>query len=169
MKRNLLSIGLLLVMAMFPAEAADSSKPTAPAATATNAPSRQIIAYYFHGSVRCSTCQRIEKLAKETIENNFKTDLKAKRLVFQTVNYDLPENAHFLRDYKLPSPSLVLVRRDNGKDVKGTLLEKTWDLVEDEAKFNRYIETEVAKSLHGECGKANSMTNAAPVPAPTHR
>jgi hypothetical protein len=41
----------------------------------------------------------------------------------------------------------VLVRRDNGKDAKGTLLGKTWDLIGDEAEFNRYIETEVAKSL----------------------
>jgi hypothetical protein len=169
MKRNLLTLGLLLVMAMLPAGAADNSKPAAPATTATNAPSQQIIAYYFHGSARCRTCQRIEMLARETIENNFETELNAKRLVFQPVNYDLPENAHFLLDYKLPCPSLVLVRRDNGKDTKGTLLGKTWDLIENETEFNRYIETEVAQCLRGECGKANSTTNAAPAPAPNHR
>jgi hypothetical protein len=171
MKRNLLSLGLLLLMAMLPAVAADSPslKPSAPATAATNAPSQQVIAYYFHGSVRCRTCQRIEMLAKETMENNFETELNAKRLVFKPVNYDLPENAHFLLDYKLPCPSLVLVRRDNGKDAKGTLLGKTWDLIGDEAEFNRYIEAEVAKCLRGECGKANSTTNAAPSPAPNPR
>ena len=147
MKRNILFIGLLLFVATISAEEADSPKSAAPATTATNAPSQQIIAFYFHGSVRCRTCQRIEMLAKETIENNFETDLNAKRLVFKPVNYDLPENAHFLKDYELSRPSLVLVRSDNGKDAKGTLLGKTWDLIEDEAEFNRYIETEVAKSL----------------------
>ena len=108
-------------------------------------------------------------LAKETIENNFETDLNAKRLVFKPVNYDLPENAHFLKDYDLPCPSLVLVRRDNGKDAKGTLLGKTWDLIEDEAEFNRYIETEVNKCLRDERGQTNSTTNAAPSPAPNRR
>jgi hypothetical protein len=156
---------LLLAVAAVSALATDqpSSKSAQPAAASTNAPSGQIIAYYFHGSVRCRTCQRIEMLARETIENNFETDLKAKRLVFKPVNYDLPENAHFLKDYELPRPSLVLVRRDNGKDAKGTLLGKTWDLIGDEAEFNRYIETEVNKCLRG---ATNSSTNAVSAQVP---
>lgn len=144
LNRNLLSLGLLLAAMAVSAVAADSSNPT-PAAT--NAPGRQVIAYYFHGTLRCETCQKIEQQAKAVIERRFKAELDAQRLVFKPVNYDLPENAHFLLDYKLPCPSLVLVRRDNGKDAKGTLLGKTWDLIGDEAKFNRYIETEVTKSL----------------------
>jgi hypothetical protein len=135
----------------------------------TNATAQQTVAYYFHGTVRCETCLKIEKQAREVIERQFKPELDAQRLVFKPVNYDLPENAHFLQDYKLPCPSLVLVCRDHGKDTKGMLLEKTWDLIGDEAEFNRYIETEVAKCLRGECGKANSTTNAAPSPAPNRR
>jgi hypothetical protein len=36
-------------------------------------------------------------------------EVAAKRVVFTLVNNGLPENAHFLQDYKLPCPSLVLV------------------------------------------------------------
>jgi hypothetical protein len=142
---------------------AGATTPAPPAAASTNAPSRQIIAYYFHGSVRCRTCQRIELLARETIESAFETDLKANRLVFKAVNYELPENAHFVTDYQLPCPSLVLVRRDNGKDTNGTLLGKTWDLIEDETEFNRYIEAEVNKCLRG---ATNSSLSAGPAPVP---
>jgi hypothetical protein len=140
---------MLLVVAVVAAVASDSPnlKPSEPALAATNAPGRQVIAYYFHGTVRCETCLKIEQQAKAVIERKFKTELDAHRLVFKPVNYDLPENAHFLLDYKLPCPSLVLVRQTGGKDDQWTLLGDTWQLVEDTVKFNTYIETEVNKFL----------------------
>jgi hypothetical protein len=166
MNRKSFFAGLLLMAmaATLPVMAADSPQP-ANAAT-TNAPRRQVIAYYFHGTVRCETCQRIERQAKTVIEQRFETELKSKQLEFKPLNYDLPENAHFLSDYKLPCPALVVVRQKDGSDEKVTLLGDTWELVGDEAKFNRYIETEVSKILRHE---SNSKTNAVPVITPKRR
>ena len=149
MKRRSFFSGLLLLIAAVFATAADKpdAKPSAPVAPPTNAPSGRVIAYYFHGTVRCETCQKIERMAREVIEDKFKTELSAKRLVFKPVNYDLPENAHFLQDYKLPCPSLVLVRRKDGKDEQWKLLGETWQRVEDATKFNRYVEEEMSKAL----------------------
>lgn len=138
-------------------------------ATTTDAPTQQIIAYYFHGTARCETCLEIEKQAKAVIERQFATEVEAKRLVFKPANYEQPENAHFLRDYKLPCPSLVLVGQKDGKDEKCTLLSDTWQLVHDPVKFNSYIETEVNKYLRSEHGGANSNSNSVPSPAPNHR
>ncbi len=115
--------------------------------TTTNAPSQQVIAYYFHGTVRCETCLKIERQAREVIEQRFQTELDAQRLVFKPVNYEQPENAHFQQDYKLPCPSLMLVRQKDGKDEKWTLLGNTWQLIGEPVKFNDYIETEVNKFL----------------------
>lgn len=130
----------------FAAEKTDA-KPPSITPTATNTANVQVVAYYFHGTVRCETCQRIERQAREVIEAKFKTELASQRLVFRPVNYEQPENAHFLTDYKLPCPSLVLVRRQDGKDEKWKLLGETWQLVGDATKFNRYVEEEVAKYL----------------------
>jgi hypothetical protein len=124
--------------------------PSVTKGTKTNAPSQQVIAYYFHGAVRCETCLKIEQQAKEAIERQFKPELDAQRLVFMPLNYDLPEDAHFLLDYKLPCPSLVLVRQKDGKDEKWTLLGDTWQLVENPSKFNGYIVTEVNKFSSGQ-------------------
>ena len=149
MKRRIFFLGRLLVVAAVSAVAADSPspKPSAPATAATNTPNQQVIAYYFHGTVRCETCLKIEQQAKAVIERQFKPELDAQRLVFKPLNYEQPENAHFQQDYKLPCPSLVLVRQKDGKDEKWTLLGDTWQLVHDPVKFNSYIETEVNKFL----------------------
>jgi len=150
MKRNTFLLGVLLVSANLGGLAADnpSPKPSSPGA-ATNARNQQVIAYYFHRTIRCHTCLEIEKEAKAVMERQFKTQLEAKELVFKPVNYEQSENAHFLQDYKLPCPSLVLVRQKDGQDGRWELLGETWQLVQEPVKFNRYVESEVKKFLQG--------------------
>ena len=116
----------------------------------TNAIAQQVTAYYFHGAVRCETCLKIEQQARGLMEQQFSAELAANRLMFTPVNYELPEDAHFLTDYKLPCPSLVLVRRKAGRDRQWKLLSDTWQLVEDPVKFNGYVETEVRNFLDGQ-------------------
>ena len=135
------------VVGVFGAADQPGTKPTAPASAVTKADNALIIVYYFHGTIRCETCQKMERLAQEAIEKRFAVEVAAKRLLFQPVNYDKPENAHFLDDYKLPCPSLVVVRQKAGKDEKWKLLDKTWKLVDDPIKFNEYIESETGKLL----------------------
>lgn len=138
-----------LLLAVSAPMAADKPAATAPAA-AERAASVQVLAYYFHGTVRCETCQKIEKQAREAIERRFAFEVAEKLLLFKPVNYDKPENAHFLKDYKLPCPSLVVVRQQGGKDEKWKLLDKTWEYYENPLKFNEYVETEVDKLLRND-------------------
>jgi hypothetical protein len=139
---------LLLVTA---AGKATGAEKTPPPATADKGTDVQVIAYYFHGAIRCETCLKIEKQAREAIERRFPVEIAEKRLVFKPVNYEKPENAHFLKDYKLPCPSLVVVRQKGGKDEKWTLLDKTWQHIESPLKFNEYVEGEMEKA--GSTGK----------------
>lgn len=118
-----------------------------PIVAATNqvtetATAHHVIAYYFHGTVRCETCLILENLAKGVVE-----ELAENRVMFASLNYDLPENAHFLTDYKLPCPSLVLVRQDIDQEETWRLLGDTWQLVDDPAKLRAYVETEVRAFL----------------------
>ncbi|HKW31038.1 MAG TPA: nitrophenyl compound nitroreductase subunit ArsF family protein [Verrucomicrobiae bacterium] len=167
MKQKLFRIGMLLSLALAPAIAAGQPNTNAAVAAqrVTNAPPGQIIAYYFHGTVRCETCLKIEKQARELIERRYKSELDAKRLVFQPVNYDEPGNAHYLQDYKLPCPSLTLVWRESGKDIQSKMLGQTWTLVETPPEFNQYVEREVGIFLNelnsGTDGGATSTNSAA--------
>jgi hypothetical protein len=144
MRRRSFLVALLLAATAGAGAAADT--PPAPAATAKGT-NEQVIAYYFHGTIRCETCLKIEKQAREAIERRFPVEVAEKCLVFKPVNYDKPENAHFLKDYKLPCPSLVVVRQKSGKDEKWKLLGETWEHVENPLKFNEYVEGAVEKIL----------------------
>lgn len=142
-------IAALFLLAAAGMEAAADKPAAKPFVRATGAKgtNTQVIAYYFHGTVRCETCLKIEKQAREAIDRRFPVEVAEKRLVFQPVNFDKPENAHFLKDYKLPCPSLVVVRQKGGKDEKWKLLSETWEHVENPLKFNEYVEGEVEKIL----------------------
>jgi hypothetical protein len=128
----------------------------------TNATAQQVIAYYFHGTVRCETCLMIEQLAKTVIEQQFSAELAMNRLAFTSVNYELPENAHFLTDYKLPCPSLVLVRRTDGEEEAWKLLADTWQLVHEPLRLHAYVETEVRHFLGGTNQLASTSQSAPP-------
>jgi hypothetical protein len=128
---------------------AAGAPPVAPAAAEPVAESDRVIAYYFHRTVRCETCLRIEKQAHEVITNRFGAEVAVERLVFKAVNYELPENAHFLEDYQLGGPSLVLVRQKGGKDVERQVLGQTWDFAHIPPKLDLYIEAETRKFLEG--------------------
>ena len=116
----------------------------APAQTAkapAAGPSR-IVAYYFHVTVRCTTCKTIEAYSRETILNHFRNDIDQGRLEWKVVNVQLPENKHFVQDYQLFTKSVVLVHIADGKQQSYKILNDVWELVGDKARFQAYIDKE---------------------------
>lgn len=130
-----------------PEAKAVAGAPPVAAAAAPAAEAVQVIAYYFHRTVRCETCLRIEKQAHEVITNRFGAEVAMERLVFKPVNYEQPENAHFLGDYELGGPSLVLVRQKGGKDVERKVLGQTWEYAHVPPRLDLYVEEETRKFL----------------------
>jgi hypothetical protein len=144
-------LGLVLAVVAGTLGAADKpqAKPSAPAATPSASTNAEVVAYYFHGTIRCETCLKIEKQAREAIEWRFPSEMAAKRLVFKSVNYEEPEDAHYLKDYKLPCPSLVLLRQRGGREQDWKVLGQTWEMVHIPPKLDQYIEEETRKFLEG--------------------
>ena len=50
----------------------------------------KVIAYYFHVTVRCTTCRTIESYSREVIEQKFGADIAKGRLQYKLVNVQLP-------------------------------------------------------------------------------
>jgi hypothetical protein len=107
----------------------------------------KVIAYYFHTNTRCSTCTKIEQFSKEAIEAGFPGELKDGTLEMRIVNYEQPENRHFMDDYELVTRSLILVNLVNGKQTKWTNLKQVWQLTGHKDDFLNYVQKEVREYL----------------------
>lgn len=126
------------------AEAAPGASNAAVAAAGSHA---KVIAYYFHVTVRCQTCRTIEAYSKEAIEKGFAGDLKNGAIEWRLINVQLPENRHFVQDYRLFTRSLVLAKIRDGKQVEWRNLEKVWDLVGEKDNFLKYVQASVKDYL----------------------
>jgi hypothetical protein len=111
----------------------------APQGAAPKAGQHKVVADCFHTNARCSTCIKIEQYSHEAIEQGFPDEIKNGKLEMRVVNYENPENRHFIQDYKLVSKSLVLVNMVDGKQTKWTNLKMVWQLTGRKDAFLNYV------------------------------
>ena len=120
------------------AEDAEASESTAAA------PDNGIVAYYFHGNKRCSTCRKLEAYSEEAITGGFVSELENGDLEWLVVNTDEKANAHFVTDFELVTKSVVLVEYRDGEIVRFKNLKLVWQLVGDQDGFVTYVRDETA-------------------------
>lgn len=112
-------------------------------ATATTAPHRQIIVYYFYWLPRCYSCESIEMLTKETVALNFKGAAAAGTVVYKAINTENSENKHYEKTYRLLTKSVIISDVVNGKEKRWKNCEKIWFLLDNEDRFIEYITREI--------------------------
>jgi len=101
--------------------------------------SDRLVAYYFHGNVRCQTCRTIEAYAEEAIKNGYPEQVASGKVEWHAVNIEQPGNEHFVQDYSLVTRSVVLVRMKGGAQEEWKRLDKVWNLVHNKQAFVDYI------------------------------
>jgi hypothetical protein len=119
----------------------------APAASDTAAAPHRVIAYYFHTTYRCSSCRKIEAYARQAMNTGFEQELADGRLVWRVVNIEEDGNEHFVKDYQLYTKSVILSDERSGREVRWKNLAKVWELLNDEAGFVDYVQTETRAYL----------------------
>lgn len=137
------------------------SRPSSPAAVPSpvappgpGAPSAEagvrVVAYYFTGKIRCTTCVKIEKGARGVIEEAFPAELASGRLRFEVVDFDEPANRRYVDEYGLDASQLVLVRFDGAERKGWRVLPELWTLVETPERMAPFLRERVAAALRGE-------------------
>jgi hypothetical protein len=121
---------------------AESPKTTA-ATPDVQKPARSIVVTYFHTTMRCPTCHKIEEYSTNAVKSHFENELKTGTVVWRVINVDEPENAHYNTDYQLYTKSLIVSEVKDGKEVRWKNLEKIWEFVRDEEQFDKYVYTEI--------------------------
>lgn len=73
---------------------------------------------YFHGKKRCITCNAIEHLTKEVLENDFSKELADSTLVFEVIDISLPENENIADAYEVSWSSLFINKWTDEKELR---------------------------------------------------
>lgn len=132
----------------------ESEEVSAAVATADGSSSQpdtiQVIAYYFHNTKRCQTCLKIESTAREAMEEVFAEKFASGELVWHSLDMEKPENEHFVYDYGLAMPSLVLILTKEQIEVDWKRLDDTWTLIRNKENFINYVveETQAYLGVH---------------------
>ena len=102
--------------------------------------SQVVTVYYFHGTNRCRTCNRIEELARAAVQEKYSAQMSDGKLVFESVNLDEANHEHFVSDFQLTMRTVVVAKGDRFER-----LDKVWQLVRDEAAFRDYVTRKVGE------------------------
>ena len=107
-----------------------------------------VVAYYFYGSHRCTTCRTIERIARKVLEEEFGEALDSGVLVWHPIDIDQPRFRHFHEDFEMPSRTLVLaLMKGPPPPVRYHRLDQAWPLAHRPDKLEPYIRGEIAAFL----------------------
>lgn len=67
----------------------------------------KVVAYYFHATRRCATCEAVEKVSKATLQEYYGSDVS-----FVSINREKDENADLVNYYKVNGQTLLIVKDD---------------------------------------------------------
>ena len=99
--KNLISLlCFVLLVGVVPASAKKSDQ-------ASSTEEIQVKAYYFHATRRCVTCQAVETVSKEVI-NEFYTD----KVSLEIFNREKDENKALVEKYQISGQTLLIVKGD---------------------------------------------------------
>ncbi|MCP5536551.1 MAG: hypothetical protein H7A51_10010 [Akkermansiaceae bacterium] len=156
MKKKIISIALFLFVAASVTKLVlnETNKGEDAGGAATEAAATidgtKTVVYYFHGKVRCKTCNAIEANTRKAIEAGFPGQLESGDVVMQVLNMEEPENKPYVTKYELANSSVVVSHVKDGKEVNWARLDKVWDLVGSDDAFMAYIQQETRTLMKGE-------------------
>jgi len=107
------------------------------------APDDGIVVLNFHAAIRCDACREIGTEAQALLETDYRDELKTGRMQWRSVNYEAPANKHFVRDYDLTTSTIVVTRREGGRDVEWQRLDDVWEHVFDGPAMRAYLKKQI--------------------------
>lgn len=107
-------------------------------------PADGIIVVNFHPATRCNACRQIGTEAQAVVETGFAADLKSGRMNWRVINFEEPANKHFVQDYGLTTSTIVVTRREGGRDVEWQRLDAVWDHLFEGPAMRAYLKEHIA-------------------------
>ena len=134
-----------------PPQSAPAPPPPAGESAAALSPAEEpehlVLVTYFTSDQRCPTCLKIEKQTRAAVETGFADELANDALRFQTLNFDRPENKHFIDRYELAFKTVVVSEHRKGKETEWEKFDDVWNLVGEPEDFARYLQDGIRNYL----------------------
>jgi len=136
-------------------------------ATAGNAVDDGLIVYYFHGNIRCPTCEAIEYQTHDVVENDFAEQFDNGDIVWKVLNYEEPASADLSSEFGIHMANVVLAKMEGGQRKTWKRLDQVWALVGDKPAFAEFIKSEINPLLAASSQPLDSAEESEPLSIPT--
>ena len=110
----------------------------------------RVVVYYFHTRQRCFSCVAVEEAAQEAIREGFPAELEEGRLEWRAVNLEMPQNEHYIMQYQLTMPGLVVdAAGEAERHQQPRVLTDAWGMARAPARLKEYVQENVRAMLDG--------------------
>jgi hypothetical protein len=100
---------------------------------------------YMHRTIRCVSCRMTEKMASETVHEDFGANLTDGTVNWQTV--DFWERKDLAQRYGVEAPTVVVITYVDGREKSYQRLDQLWGLQLQPEKFKEVLGTAVNKAI----------------------
>lgn len=101
--------------------------------------------FYMHGTFRCESCNRIEKMAKTMLDEKFPEKLASGDIVWKEVNFQ--QRQDLAKKFEVVASCIVVEKTDQSGKSIFERLDKVWTLFEDKKAFDLYLMNSVNRIL----------------------
>jgi len=106
-----------------------------------------VVLYYMHPTLRCVTCNEMEKTILSLVHTEFAEPLAEDRLQWHEVNFE--ENEALARRYNVATSSLVVVRFREGRETGHQTLDEIWTLKDQPDELRAFVREAIRSRLNG--------------------
>ncbi len=85
--------------------------------TSTVTKTADIEVYYFHNTRRCATCNAVEQVTRETLEESYPEQMKSGVITFQSLNIEEGETEALAKNLGVSGQTLLIVKGDKKTDL----------------------------------------------------
>jgi len=139
--KNFLILGTIVFLSML------SNPESIMAQKKSNKVDPEIDVYYFHRTVRCVTCKRVEEFASKTIQEYFESETSKGVIRFTPVNVEEEANFKLAEKISGGNNGLYLVKHSKTGDQIIDLNDAAYDNIRDEAKFKETVSAKIREHL----------------------
>ena len=144
-----IGIGIFILLLVFFVPKYINGNATASGENKLSSAIEKVEVYHFHATRQCYTCKTVGAYAEETVNTYFADELESGKLVFASVNIELPENKALADKYEAKGSSLLI--GVYGKDGTFSKQEDTdvWYKIDNKEEYMSYLKNVIEQKFLG--------------------